>query len=491
MIDTARTAQPVTGAVAAPVPVPAPAPAPAPRESLASAARRRRRTARTRSATGDLLAVLAWASAAIAVALWLATPGAHAVSGVSGWLTAAGIVAGLVGTDLVLVMLVLAARIPLLDRTFGQDQAIAVHRSLGKPVLLLLLAHGALLTLGYAAADRSSPVAETIALFSTPDMPLAYLGLGLFVAVVVSSLVAVRRRLPYEVWHGIHLASYAAVIVALPHMLSAGGVLTQGSWQRTYWVTLYVLALGAIALYRFVMPVVVTLRHRIRVVAVEPIAPGVVSIHLAGRDLDRLGAEGGQYGVWRFWTAGTWWHAHPVSFSAVPGRDRARITVRDLGAGTARLGRITPGTFVSLEGPYGLFTSRARTAPYLALVASGIGITPVRALLEDTDLRPGEATVLLRGSDTDQRYLWDETAQLAARTGSRLYTMVGRRAHSRESWMTEDDLRRGVTLLTAFPDLLRSDLYVCGPTAWSDLVVREARLAGVPEHQIHQERFSS
>jgi len=42
-----------------------------------------------------------------------------------------------------------------------------------------------------------------------------------------------------------------------------------------------------------------------------------------------------------------------------------------------------------------------------------------------------------------------------------------------------------------FPRLLDSDLYVCGPQAWSDLVVREARLAGVPEHRIHQERFGS
>ncbi len=57
--------------------------------------------------------------------------------------------------------------------------------------------------------------------------------------------------------------------------------------------------------------------------------------------------------------------------------------------------------------------------------------------------------------------------------------------------MTEEDVRRGVSLRSVFPDLLDSDLYVCGPRAWSDLVVREARLAGVPEHQIHHERFES
>lgn len=487
MIDTARPARPLPshrgqGRLRGTVP---------PAETLDVAARRRRRAGRRRRATTDLLGILAWVSAVFAVTLWLASSSSHTVIGIGGWLTDAGIVAGLIATDLVLVMLILAARVPLIDRTFGQDTAIAVHRSLGKPVLYLLLAHGALLTLGYGASAGTGPIAETIALFSTPDMPLAYLALGLFVAVVVTSLIAVRRRLPYEAWHVIHLLSYAAVLVALPHMLSVGSVLAHGTWQRVYWIALYVVSLGLIAVYRFAVPVVVTLRHRIRVIAVQRIAPGVVSIHLAGRDLDRLGAQGGQYGIWRFWTARTWWHAHPVSFSAVPGQNHARITVRDLGAGSARLGRITPGAFVSFEGPYGLFTSRARTAPYLALVASGIGITPVRSLLEDTDLRPAEATVLLRGTDTDQQYLWDETAELAQATDSRLYTMVGPRAWSRESWMTEEGVRRGVTLRSVFPQLLESDLYVCGPKAWSDLVVHEARRTGIPEHQIHQERFES
>lgn len=457
-----------------------------------AAGRRNRRAYRRRSAVADLLTVSVWASAAAAAALYLASPGAHDLTSAASVVTGIGIVAGLVATDLVLVMILLAARVPLVDRVFGQDRAIAVHRSLGKPVLYLILVHGLLITIGYGLSDRTNPVGETISLFTTlDDMPLAYLSLGLFIAVVVSSLVAVRRRMPYEAWQAIHLLSYAAVAVALPHQLSVGSVLASGTWQRVYWIALYVVALAAVVVYRFALPLVVTFRHRIRVTAVETIAPGVFSIHLQGRDLARLGVEGGQYGIWRFWTAKTWFHAHPVSFSAVPERNSARITVRDLGAGSRRLGSLRPGTAVSLEGPYGLFTKRARTAPYLALVASGIGITPVRSLLEHSDLRPGEATVLLRGSDRSSTYLWDEVAALARATDSEVFAMVGRRPSRLDAWQSEDDLRRGVTLTSTFPHLLESDLYICGPQPWADLVARDARLAGVPEHQIHQERFES
>ncbi|EPR77161.1 Oxidoreductase-like protein [Leifsonia rubra CMS 76R] len=51
------------------------------------------------------------------------------------------------------------------------------------------------------------------------------------------------------------------------------------------------------------------------------------------------------------------------------------------------------------------------------------------------------------------------------------------------------DLARGVTLETTFPDLANSDVYLCGPTAWLDLVEAEVRATGVRPEQIYAERF--
>ncbi|WP_291049456.1 ferredoxin reductase family protein [Herbiconiux sp.] len=467
----------------------APSPGSRTRRAPGPVDRARRIRTRRRLRAADLMVALVWASVAAAVALWLASGGLNAVTDAASALTAAGIVTGLIGTDLILVMLVLAARIPAIDRVVGQDRAIAFHRQLGKPALYLILAHGALLTVGYAMADGSNVVTETISLFQGPDMALAYLGLGLLVAVVITSVVAVRRRFSYEAWHLVHLLSYAAVLVALPHQLSAGGVLADGTLQRVYWIGLYVLAFGAIAVFRFAVPALRSARHGIRVAGVEQIAPGVVSIHLEGRELNRLGTAGGQYAIWRFWTGVTWWHAHPISFSAVPTATSARITVRDLGTGSAAIGRVRPGTRVSIEGPYGVFTEAHRVAPKLAVVAAGIGITPIRSLLEHSGLRPGEATVILRGTDPTQSYLWNEIGDLPGMRGNAVYTMMGARPHGLATWMSAEALSRGVTISTAFPDLLNSDLYVCGPQSWTDLVIRDARAAGLPEAQIHVERF--
>ncbi len=143
----------------------------------------------------------------------------------------------------------------------------------------------------------------------------------------------------------------------------------------------------------------------------------------------------------------------------------------------------------ALGRPYGVFTDAGRTAPKLAIVVAGIGITPFRAFLEDSKLQPGEATILLRASTREETYLWDEVLELAREKGARVYTMVGKRSTGRRGWMPVDDARRGVTLRSVFPDLRNSDLYICGPTAWLDLVEAEARAENIPDHQLHTERF--
>jgi ferredoxin-NADP reductase len=212
---------------------------------------------------------------------------------------------------------------------------------------------------------------------------------------------------------------------------------------------------------------------------------------MSGRDLDRLRAVGGQYATWRFWTWRTWWHGHPISFSAVPTAASARITVRTLGAGTQRLARLRPGTLVSVEGPYGAFTDRSRRAPHLAIVAAGIGITGARSLLEDSALRPGEATVLLRASDERQRYLWEEVIELIRERKGALLTMTGHRPKGVSTWMSGSAMSSGMSLGRVFPRLLESDLYVCGAQPWSDLVIAEARRLGLATDRIHVERFES
>jgi predicted ferric reductase len=98
-----------------------------------------------------------------------------------------------------------------------------------------------------------------------------------------------------------------------------------------------------------------------------------------------------QFFLWRFPAPGMWREAHPFSLSAAHRHHSLRITVKALGDFSSRLDEIKPRTRVIAEGPFGAFTSRERRHDHAVLIAAGIGITPIRSLLEEMD---GDLTLI-------------------------------------------------------------------------------------------------
>lgn len=444
------------------------------------------RQASSRNLRADLLEVLGWATMAMSVALYLAYGGAADVTSIGRAFVGVGIIAGLTATNALLLMLLLAARVDFIDKTLGQPRATALHGKLGDWVVIGLGIHAAFLIVGYALGDGLSIVAEFVSQWNgSGDFILAVLGLGLLLTVVVSSIVAARKRLPYEVWHAIHLLSYVAVGVSIPHMFSLGGLFAAGTWQRWYWIGALVVTGAALLAYRVLIPLLSTLDHGLTVSRVVPVGPDTYNIELTGRKLDDLGLRAGQYLHWRFLAPGLWWHQHPFSVSAAPTHDALRVTVRVLGKGTEALRHVRPGTRVAVEGPYGTFSDEARTKEGVALIGAGVGIAPIRAILEDTGIVPGKATVILRASRPEELYLVDEIAQLCHSRGARLITLVGHRAPGR--WVSADAAH--LRLDSLIPDLAETDVFVCGPSGFTTAVVEEALALGVPATQVHDERF--
>jgi len=222
---------------------------------------------------------------------------------------------------------------------------------------------------------------------------------------------------------------------------------------------------------------------------VVPESPGVWSVWMTGKALERLPVRAGQFFHWRFLTGPTWSRAHPYSLSAAPRRDRLRITVKELGDDSALVRWLKPGTRVLIEGPYGALTGERRKANRVTMIASGIGVTPLRALLEELRYRPGHATLIYRARTDADFTFRDELAQLAKRRGIRLFLMPGRRA-SEDSWAPAGYGQDADLLHRLVPDLRRNDVYVCGPQPWMESVLRSARTLGVPEEHLHTEQFT-
>jgi predicted ferric reductase len=397
-----------------------------------------------------------------------------------GLLTAGGRLAGFTGAYLMLIMVVLVARLPWLERSVGQDQLIRWHRQVSPWAIALIIAHVVLITLGYAAA-ATSPVLSEIWLLvrSYPDILAAVAGFALLMLAAMTSYRAIRRRLRYETWWAVHLYLYIGLALAFAHQIVTGVTFIGHPLVRALWITIWAATAGLVLVFRIAQPAWRSLRYQLRVVEVRDEAPGVVSVICQGRDLDRLPVSGGQFFLWRFLTRELWWQAHPYSLSALPQPPYLRFTVKGLGDASSALAQVRAGTRLAFEGPYGAFTDHARLSDGVLLIAAGVGITPLRALLEDLPDDADVVVVIRASTDADLLHR-AEIAALVERRRGRLLEVIGSRHKLR---ITARTLRHMV------PDVVDRDVYVCGPPGFGADVVSSAAKLGVPADQIHVEEF--
>ena len=280
----------------------------------------RRRSRGRRLALATALWAIALGNAAIIVWLWLNGGGISAVHNAGDLATSLGRITGLLGAYFALIQVLLLARLPWLERLVGFDRLTVWHRRNGKLTLYLVLAHVVLITLGYAAMDKISVPSEVSRLLNSyPGMITATVGTALFIVVVATSIVIVRRRLPYESWYAVHLLAYAAIALSWFHQIPTGNELSVDAVAANYWRALYVATLAILVVFRIAVPLVRTFALGLRVEEVVAEGPDVVSLRIGGRRLERLNASGGQFFLWRFLsTRGRWWEAHPFSLSAAP-----------------------------------------------------------------------------------------------------------------------------------------------------------------------------
>lgn len=440
----------------------------------------------------DIGAVGAASTLLIVVALWVSNRGVQQVSaGGPTALSALGRLTGLVASDLLLSQVLLMARIPLVERAFGQDRLARWHRWTGFSSFHLMLAHVVLITIGYAGTAGTGRWAELWNLVVTyPGMLIATAGTVLLVMVVVTSVRAARRRLRYESWHLLHLYAYLGVGLALPHQLWTGADFVGSAPAQAYWWTLYAVSAGAVLVYRIGLPARRNWRHRLTVGHVVPEGPGLTSVYLRGRHLEELPVRAGQFFQWRFLDGPGWSRSHPYSLSMTPHTGVLRITVKDLGDGSARVSRLRPGTRVLIEGPYGKLTGDAYRGGPVVMLACGIGITPLLALLGELPYPPGAATLVYRVRSEAEAAFRGELDWLAKHRGVRVVHLPGPRRE--RSWLPRsatglDDVE---ALRRLAPRIATSHVYICGPDAWTAAVRAAARSAGVPDERLHTEQFA-
>ncbi len=396
--------------------------------------------------------------------------------------------AGLVGALGVMGQLLLVSRAKWLEPLYGLDRLTRFHHTAGLLIPLALLVHPPLVVWYHALQTGNSFLAQYLVVLKWDDILPAAAGELLILAAVVLSLPFTRRRLSYEAWHTAHLGAYLGLAFSLGHQFELGADLNaETPYFAWAWYALLAFTAANMLWYRLLRPLWTYRRHGFRVDRTAMESRDVMSVYVKGRGLGNFPVEPGQFALLRFWAPGLKLQAHPFSFSKAPDGAELRFSIKRSGDFTAKLhAELKPGTPVIIDGPHGVFTAARLRARKALLVAGGIGITPLRAMLESLAAARADAVLVFSNRTAGDIVFREELAGLEK--GGTLRTVHV--LTEDKDWTGEKGRVDAAMLNRLVPDLGERDAFLCGPPPMMAALDAGLRALGVPADRIHYERFS-
>ncbi len=418
-------------------------------------------------------------------ALWWTKSNFYIVNpGDGNLLIALGRIAGLLGEYFILIQLVLIGRIRPIEHLFGFDKLNALHRYIGYSILTFLLTHPLLLIAGYAQSYGVSYISQFGDFLANKNgVFLSFFALALFIFVIFISIAIVRRKLRYETWYFTHLLTYLAIGLALNHQLGTGDLRSGGPLY--YWYVLNFGVFGLLLSYRFLRPLVRFAYHRFVIEKVAQETYDTWSIYISGHHMEQFVFDAGQYINITILKRGMW-YTHPFSFSAAYNGNYIRLTIKALGDYTKQIAALEPGTHVVIDGPLGLFIRNTTNREKFLFIAGGIGITPIRAMLETLALERRDA-VLLCGNKTEQDIAFKQELEAMHEYAPTitLHHVVSTPSAGYESGFIDKE-----KIVRLVPDFYEREVFLCGPPVMMKIMVQNLKELGFDNRHIHFEKFS-
>ena len=404
-------------------------------------------------------------------------------------LIAVGRLVGLVGVLFALLQFLLMARLPILEKAYGQDKLSRLHRITGYITFTLVALHPALIVNGNALLTGKSVPGQYLFMIQTYDDVIfaAIASLSLY-ALVLSSIWIVRKHLRYEWWRTVHFLSYVFISLAFLHQIELGTTINSQRIFNYFWIGLYFGVAAVFGYYRIIRPVLVYKKYRFRVARVIAESPTVTSVYITGRGMEAFKWKSGQFALFTFLQKGTPLQTHPFSISWAPqSRDEIRITVKHVGDFTNALKNLTPESPVIVQGPYGVFGQQVEDEKQVVLVAGGIGITPLRALFERY-ARNGRDVVLLYAVQKPEDFVLKKELDEIAHNFSNAKVIYICEIPTDQSVVKG---RIDASILQKYvPNIPGRRAFVCGPVGMMNAVEKLLIEADMPKEKIFSERFS-
>ncbi len=405
---------------------------------------------------------------------------------------------GLWSIGLMALVLLLALRLPLLDRLLGgMDQVYRLHKWAGIAAALTAIAHwGAKESSGWIKAlwgRAGKPEHDAVLPWLTDARGFAK-DLGewaFYLLLAMVALTLLSRLLPYKRWRSLHRAM---PVLFLALVLHAVALMPLTFWALPLGLLMgTLLALGSLAaLWSLAGWVGRSRSHAARIQSVEALGDagtGAPVEVICAMPKGWPGHRAGQFVFVRFDAAEG---AHPFTIASAPhalgtgpgGETLLRLVIKPLGDYTRTLHRsLHAGQRVDIEGPYGRFDGQGSRRRRQVWVAAGVGVTPFFALLEAR--QPGRATEGRNPAPVHMHYCTRDARRdpLLARLQdlcAKALPPVPLAVHSEAQGqrLRPQDLQNEPGPL---------DIWFCGPPGLGDVLQEQAR--GPSRWRLHRESF--
>lgn len=225
---------------------------------------------------------------------------------------------------------------------------------------------------------------------------------------------------------------------------------------------------------------------------------GVRSLHLAPADgLPAVSPQPGQHLPVRLTLADGTRQVRSYTLSSAPSDGPYRISVKRQGQASAQLHALAPGALIEARAPAGQFTLDAAARRPAVLLAAGIGITPLLAMLRHA-VHEGRRTGFLRPiwlfhavRTVAERPFDAEIAALveAAQGAVRWVRVLSEPGLAQPGRDFEHAGRIDMALLQSMLPFGDHDFHLCGPAAFMQATYDGLRALSVPDARIHAEAF--
>ena len=313
--------------------------------------------------------------------------------------------------------------------------------------------------------------------------PIALGVLCFYIMIAVQGTSLMMKKLPRKYWKAIHYSSYALVLVVSFHAGWSGTDVRAWAYRITALVLIFITTVALIVRILFPKPAKtlaatvenrrlnqnVENMHSVLIDRTTPLADGILGLDFVLPDRSNLDP----------WVPGAHITLHlpgdlkrQYSLCGDPA-DRSRYSIAVLESPTSRGGsryvhnNLKSGMTIKVSGPHNHFELEASNE-YL-FIAGGIGITPIKAMIESLPNRRQWRLLYAGRSRTSMAYAHE------------LEKMFGERVI-----VHADDEQGGRPDLDALLASFKGHVYVCGPEPLLDALITRVQV-----DRLHFERFSA